>query len=412
MPLDPGRIAVPAAAGPVTPRVRAPSFSVVIAAYQVADCIGDAIDSALAQTAPALEVVVCDDGSTDELGTVLAGFGDRIVTVLKDHGGEASAKNAGARAASGEFVVILDADDVFLPGRLGAIAELACLRPDLDIITTDAFLEVEGRIDRRVYTAAWTFATDDQRQAILERNFIFGHVAVRRELLLAAGGFDERITRTTDWECWIRLILDGAIAGAVMEPLAHYRVRRSSLSSQRALMHEGAVQTLERALTHPRLTPAERGTVTATLAGRRRDLARARLTDAVREAGPELRGRADRHQPPLVSEHPSEGRAGGDGPSAGDSDCQASLCRCLDRRWWHSGKCALIKRSSQRAGSNSPVRTLNRNDHRLSHALTPMRRNCSGSVPRAFLPGSVVKPSSKPLARAIRVTRRSRRPSG
>lgn len=270
-------------------RAQPPTFSVLIAAYQVADCIGEAIDSALGQTLAPLEIVVCDDGSTDDLQQVLAGYGDRIVVVRQENGGEASAKNAAARAARGEFVAILDADDVYLPTRLEAIADLAGERPDLDIITTDAYLEAQGEIVRRVYTPSWTFAVEGQRQAILQRNFIFGHVAVRRQLLLDAGGFDERIRRTTDWECWIRLILSGATAGAVLEPLARYRVRETSLSAQRALMLEGGIQTLNRALEHPMITAAERAVATAAIADRRRELARIALGDALRAQAPGLR---------------------------------------------------------------------------------------------------------------------------
>ena len=267
-------------------RTQPPTFSVLIAAYQVADCIGEAIDSALGQTLAPLEVVVCDDGSTDDLQQVLAGYGDRIVVVRQENGGEASAKNAAARAAQSEWVAILDADDVYLPTRLEAIATLACERPDLDIITTDAYLEAHGEIVRRVYTPSWTFAVEGQRQAILQRNFIFGHVAVRRQLLLDAGGFDERIRRTTDWECWIRLILSGATAGAVLEPLARYRVRETSLSAQRTLMLEGGIQTLNRALEHPMITAAERAVAAAAIADRRRELARIALGDALLAQAP------------------------------------------------------------------------------------------------------------------------------
>src|SRR5881275_1251466 len=246
-----------------------PSFSIIIAAYQVADVIGEAIDSALAQTAPPLEVVVCDDGSTDDLDAALGPYRDRIVFVRKENGGEASAKNAAARAASGDFVAILDADDVYFPERLEALGELAAARPDLDILTTDAYLELDGVRRRRVYEGGWTFETEDQRRAILQRNFVFGLAAVRRERLLAAGGFDERIRWTTDWDCWARLILDGARAGAVAEPLALYRLRDSSLSADRAKLVAGRLRTLENAASHSSLNEAERGVVAASIATHR-----------------------------------------------------------------------------------------------------------------------------------------------
>lgn len=180
-----------------------PTFSVVVAAYQSADVIANALESALNQTAPPRELIVCDDGSTDELEAAISPYRDRILFLRNEHGGEASAKNAGMRAARGDFVAILDADDVYLPERLEALGELAHARPDLDILTTDAYLEVDGRRLRRCYAAGWRFETEDQRRGILERNFVFGHAAVRRDLLLAHDGFDESILWTTDWECWI-----------------------------------------------------------------------------------------------------------------------------------------------------------------------------------------------------------------
>ena len=266
-----------------------PSFSIVIAAYQVTDLIGEAISSALAQTVPPLEIVVCDDGSTDDLDGTLAPYLDRIVLVRKENGGEASAKNAAARAASGDFVAILDADDVYLPERLAALGELAAARPDLDILTTDAFLEVYGKVLRRVYGEDWTFEVAEQRRAILRRNFVFGHAAVRRETLLAAGGFDESIRFTTDWECWIRLILSGSRAGAVLEPLSRYRVREQSLSADRASMTAGRIQSLRKGLEHPSLRPEELAVARATIATLERELADQRLREALRRDDPGAR---------------------------------------------------------------------------------------------------------------------------
>ena len=186
----------PLAGGPV------PTFSVIIAAYQAADVIGDAIESALEQTEPPLEVIVCDDGSTDDIERALRSYRDRIVLLRKENGGEASAKNAASRAASGDFVVILDADDVFLPERLEALGELARARPDLDILTTDATLEVDGRVVRRCYTDAFRFEVADQRRGILEQNFVFGLAAARRERAARC----RRLRRVDPLDCRLGLL--------------------------------------------------------------------------------------------------------------------------------------------------------------------------------------------------------------
>jgi hypothetical protein len=260
------------------PRVRlvrtsiTPSFSVIIAAYQSADTIAKAVESVLAQSLAAAEIIVCDDGSDDDLGAALAPYRDVIALLRKPHGGEASAKNAAARAATADFVAILDADDAFAPTRLERLAALAQDRPELDILTTDAWLEVDGRAVRRCYTPDWPFAFEHQREEILRRNFVFGLAAVRRTALLAAGGFDESIERTTDWDCWVRMILRGSRVGVVMEPLARYRVRREGLSADRVGMRRGAVRTLTKALADPELRPHERPIAETALLGYEHDL--------------------------------------------------------------------------------------------------------------------------------------------
>jgi hypothetical protein len=258
-----------------------PRFSIAIALYNAAHLVAEAVESALGQTVPPLEVIVCDDGSTDDVETALAPFEGRITVLRKENGGEASAKNAAARAAAAEFVVFLDADDVWLPERLEALGDLVAQRPDLDLLTTDAFLELDGAIVRRCYTDDFGFEVEDQRRAILTRNFFFGHVAARRERFLAAGGFDESIRYTTDWDCWARLILEGARAGLVDEPLARYRLRRGSLSSQRAQLIAGRLQTLGKARSHPSLSAQARRTVDASIALERRRLALAEARAAL-----------------------------------------------------------------------------------------------------------------------------------
>ena len=282
---------VPVADGPIE-RGRVPSFSVVVAAYQAATVIGEAIESALGQTLPPLEVIVCDDGSTDDLEAALAPYRDRITLLRKENGGEASAKNVAARAARGDFVVILDADDVFLPKRLEALGELAAARPDLDILTTDATLEIDGQVVRRCYTELFRFEVADQRRGILEQNFIFGLAAVRRERLVEIGGLDESIRWTADWDCWLRMILAGSRAGLVADPLARYRLSEGSLSSQREAHIQGRLTTLAKAERREDLSREERAVLERSVAYNRRALALASARAALLEARPDARRRA------------------------------------------------------------------------------------------------------------------------
>lgn len=101
----------------------APLVSVVVNNYNYARFLGDAIDSALAQTYSPLEVVVVDDGSTDESRDVIASYGDSLIAVLKENGGQASAFNAGFAAARGDIVLFLDADDMLLPTAAQSVVD-------------------------------------------------------------------------------------------------------------------------------------------------------------------------------------------------------------------------------------------------------------------------------------------------
>src|SRR5262245_30132400 len=101
-----------------SPSRRAPLVSVVIPAYNCARFIGEALDSVFAQDYPELEVVVVDDGSTDDTCAVVEGYGDRVKLIRQRNAGAAVARNEGMRRASGEYVAFLDSDDLWLPGKL------------------------------------------------------------------------------------------------------------------------------------------------------------------------------------------------------------------------------------------------------------------------------------------------------
>ncbi len=90
-----------------------PKLSILINNYNYGRFLGEAIDSALAQTYRNIEIIVVDDGSTDNSCEIIAGYGDRIIPILKENGGQASAFNAGFAISTGEWIALLDSDDVF-----------------------------------------------------------------------------------------------------------------------------------------------------------------------------------------------------------------------------------------------------------------------------------------------------------
>jgi hypothetical protein len=260
-----------------------------MAAYQGAATIADAVESALTQTRPPAEVIVCDDGSTDDLDGALAPFRRRITLLRQANRGHAAALNRAARVAKGDFLAILDQDDLFLPRRLEALASLAADRPDLDIVTTDEHLEIAGTIVGR-HLEHIPFSVDDQRTAILRSGFL-GHPAVRRERFLACGGFDESFGAAADVECWTRLILAGARAGMVDEPLMRYRLHEGAMTANRAQTLRERVRTLEKHAANPDLRPEERVTLARTLSSNRRRAMLAESEAALRGLLPEPRGR-------------------------------------------------------------------------------------------------------------------------
>jgi glycosyltransferase involved in cell wall biosynthesis len=268
---------------------------VIIAAYQAAKTVGEAVASALEQKLAPHEVIVCDDGSTDDIKGALAPYGERVTLIhLERNSGPSAARNAAIRLASGDFVSVLDADDVYLPGRLEALAEVVSARPDLGIITTDAYLDLGDETLRRAYDESWPFEVADQRRAILERNFIIGVIAVRRSILLDVGGYDESLRWVEDWDLCLRLIFAGFGAGLVCEPLARYRLNPKSLTTFRANMRRSEVTMLEKAAAAGLpLDAHERETLEASLVQRRlaADLEETRealangAADARRQAG-------------------------------------------------------------------------------------------------------------------------------
>jgi glycosyltransferase involved in cell wall biosynthesis len=100
-----------------------PLVSIAINNYNYARFLPQAIDSALNQTYPNVEVVVVDDGSTDNSREIIASYGDKIIPVLKENGGQASAFNAGFAASRGDIVCFLDADDIFVPEKASEVVE-------------------------------------------------------------------------------------------------------------------------------------------------------------------------------------------------------------------------------------------------------------------------------------------------
>lgn len=245
-------LAPPSAAGP---RAQRPTCSIVIAAHNCAAFIGEAIESALDQSSPPLEVIVCDDGSSDDLDAALEPFLPRIRFIRQRQLGEGAARNTAIRQARGEFVAVLDGDDRYHRDRIDALMAVASYRSDLDIITTD--IEVFGPAAHTHWRSPEAFAIEDQRGELLRRNFIPAPAFSRRRWA-QVGGYNESLAYAPDWELYARMVAAGATVALVPEPLYHYRLWSGQLSSDRLRANEGRLTVLDLHARRSDLTEVER----------------------------------------------------------------------------------------------------------------------------------------------------------
>jgi glycosyltransferase involved in cell wall biosynthesis len=186
--------------------------SVVVPAYNSGRFIGEAIQSVREQSHRELELLVVDDGSTDDTPEVVARFGSRVTLVRQANSGAAVARNTGMRLARGRFVAFLDADDVWLPGKLAAqIAHLA-RHPEVSLCCTGWELlhpDASGHYacDRSpaeggLLGAGHTPVT--YTDLLLDCHVWTSTVLMRRELIDQVGGFNPALRRGQDYDYWLR----------------------------------------------------------------------------------------------------------------------------------------------------------------------------------------------------------------
>lgn len=220
--------------------------SIITPAFNVAPWIGDAIASARAQDAPAWEMLVVDDGSRD--GTALAAEraaeGDPRIRILRQaNAGVSTARMTGLAAAQGDSFLFLDADDWLAPDALKRLQAALAAAPDA-VAAYGPWAAMSGEArpgDSPLRVKTGPFPAGDILERLLVQNLLVngGHLLVRREAFTAAGGFRAELRYGEDWECWIRLALQGPFAAVEgREPLLHVRERAGS--AYRRMAHDAA----------------------------------------------------------------------------------------------------------------------------------------------------------------------------
>ena len=195
--------------------------SVIVPAYQAERFLDEALESALAQEGVPVEVIVVDDGSTDRTAEIAARPGVRVVR--QRHRGISVARNAGLARATGRFIAILDADDLWPPDRLSLQVQYLREHPAVGIVLglTEIFLN-----DGDALPAHWPHVLAGQA---IPR--VAGSMLARREAFERVGGFDESLRLCEDID-WLSRAKDaGVTAGSVDRVVLRYRIHAANTTS-------------------------------------------------------------------------------------------------------------------------------------------------------------------------------------
>jgi glycosyltransferase involved in cell wall biosynthesis len=224
----------------MTPAIQPGRASIVIAAYNSAATIDATLESCLAQTYADCEVVVVDDGSRDDTVARVRAFGDRVRLVVQPNGGLPNARNVGVRAASGEFIAWMDADDLCHPDRVRLGVAVLRAHPDVELVCSDfsAFTDPERDFEASHLAAYYRSVRreggvaglyDEMRPAsgeieaplylgqayerLLKGNFAHPPtVMVRRSVFDRVGYFDEALRYNSDYDQILRIARAGRFA--------------------------------------------------------------------------------------------------------------------------------------------------------------------------------------------------------
>jgi glycosyltransferase involved in cell wall biosynthesis len=226
-----------------------PFVSVVIPCYNYGRFLAEAVDSVLMQRYPACEVIVIDDGSSDLTACVAQSYGGRVRYIHQKNSGVSAARNTGVRAARGEWVALLDADDTWRKDKLLHQMRCAAEHPELCLI---------GAVARHCHKknpTGETFSRVTTAHLLGALPFGASSVAGKRSVLLQAGLFDESKRLAEDRDLWLKMSLRGGV-GRVNLPLWSYRFHSGQTINNSRDMAAGYQRVLDDFFAaHPRFLP-------------------------------------------------------------------------------------------------------------------------------------------------------------
>lgn len=235
-----------------------PKVSVVIATYNHAHFLAEAIQSVLDQTYQDFELLVVDDGSTDDTRQVMAGFADsRLHYFYQENRGYSAARNRAIRASSGVYIALLDADDLWLAHKLEVQAAYLDRHPEVGLVHGSYYrMDKEGCIlsvcRQRPPLSESVF------KHLLRRNFIgTPTVVVRKRCLDQLGLFDESLRTTADWDLWLRLSRRHQIS-YLDQILAKYRLHDQNIHKDMERKTRNRFRILDKVFSDPELPESAR----------------------------------------------------------------------------------------------------------------------------------------------------------
>jgi hypothetical protein len=200
-----------------------PKVSVIIATYQRAHLVNRAIASVFAQTYDDYEIIVVNDGSTDDTRYVLSDYGDRIIAIHQNNRGLAAARNAGIQVAQGEYIAFLDDDDLWAPQKLEHQIPLFVADQNIGLVYADMTVFNETEILPGTYLNGFVPPHTVMPWTLLQYGNFFPMptIVIRRICLEEVGYFNEALSVCEDYDLWLRIIEKWA-ACYVNLPLARY----------------------------------------------------------------------------------------------------------------------------------------------------------------------------------------------
>lgn len=229
--------------------------TIVIPTHNRAHLIGYAIESVLNQTYPNTEIIVVDDGSTDNTREVVESYGSRVRYVYQANAGPSAARNNGARRSEAEFIGFLDSDDTYLPLKLEKQVAYLNSHPDVDVVLSLWSFIGEDRVT--VVEEVKELPTDDMLKRILltgMSGYFPPNVALlRRDCFIKAGGFIETLPAREEQAFWMHVALTGGRFGVIEEVLCHFISTPNSRGKRTPNVARTMPLIMDSVFNHPRL---------------------------------------------------------------------------------------------------------------------------------------------------------------